>query len=133
MKVSDKQYAQVLWELSTDKKEKELPKIISRFFSFLKEKQAGHRFGAILQELEGILEENNKEFSLDIQSAHSLSPETKKELEKYFSDKYGAQKISWKEKVVPELLGAFVLRHKSLLLDASLKYRLQKLKNKLNN
>jgi len=130
-KISPKQYAISLYEITKDIEENKLPEIIKNFIKLLAKNNAlkfSHRiikeFIKYYNEKEGVLE-------IEILSAKKLE----KDLEKKIIDKFKKLKkvkdIALKKKIDHSLIGGLVFKIEDLVIDGSLKRNLEKMKEKI--
>ena len=131
MKVSAKQYARSLFELTSKLSSEKTELVIRRFVSLLQDRHDLAQSDKIINELSLLLEQDKGELSAELSSAYELSVDSKKTIATYLENKLGANKINWTEKVDKSLLGGFVLRYQGFVLDGSLKNNLRKFKKQL--
>lgn len=133
MKVSVKQYARSLFEITADKSETELAHLITRFINFLHRRQDLNKMTAIIAELENIYEQQSGIMRAELLSARPLQNEIKQEISAYLERKAGVAQVKLTEKIDTNLIGGFVLRYNGLVVDGSLKNNLLKFKKQLSN
>lgn len=133
MRISPKQYARALFELSAGKNHADLKDLIGRFFDLLRRNRDIDKEGAIVEELGNLYREEEGDFQAEVSSSRPLSSSTKKLLFSYLEERAGAKKITWQEKIDTSLLGGFVLRYQGFVIDGSLKNNLRKFKTQLKN
>ncbi len=131
MRISPKQYARSLIELSAGLSQVEAEKLVARFILVLKERRDLNKSDLITEELALLLEAQAGGMRAELLSARALSPQSKSLITNYLSDKLGAVKVTWQEKIDPTLLGGFVLRYHGFVIDGSLKNNLNKFKKQL--
>jgi F-type H+-transporting ATPase subunit delta len=131
MKISVQQYAQSLFVLVCDKSEKEVRIILPSFVKLLGRNQDLNKEAAIIEIFQEIWNKENGELLATLSSARELGKETKEMVVDYLKEKTAAQKINLKENIDEGLLGGFVLRYGSQILDGSLKTGLLNLKARL--
>lgn len=122
-----KQYAEILYEVTKDRKDKELDAAIVSFFSFLKKRQMLKKIHLIIEEFKSYAKEKEGIDTIYITSAHPLSERTVDEIAKAFSSSYEVQ-----SHVDESLLGGVKIRKKNILHDASIKTQLAHLKESLS-
>ena len=133
MKTTAKQYAQSLYEAVAGQDERAAAASVSRFAALLIQKHEEGRLPQIIAAFEEIWRQENKEISAELRSARPLSETAHQEIADYLRAKTGASRIDLSQQIEPDLLGGFVLRYGSKILDGSLKGSLEALKNKINN
>jgi len=131
MKVSAKQYARSLFELTADLKEEEAAKVIERFILVLRDRRDINRAEAIIDELSLLLQKDSGEIKAELASARALPDSVKKLISSYLENKIGVTKINWQEKIDQSLLGGFILRYRGFVIDGSVKNNLRKFKKQL--
>lgn len=131
MKVSPKQYARSLMELTVGISYEDAQKVIERFVLLLQERHDLSKSDAIIEELSLLQQAEQKEIKAELVSARSLSKESKNLITTYLGDRLGVNKINWQEKIDHSLLGGFVLRYHGFVIDGSLKNNLNKFKKQL--
>jgi F-type H+-transporting ATPase subunit delta len=131
MKISVQQYAQSLFESVSGKSEKEVKVVLHNFVALLGQHQDLNKEAAIIEAFQKIWNEEKAEVAATLSSARQLETKTKEMVVDYLKDRTSAQKISLTENIDKDLIGGFVLRYGSQILDGSLKTSLASLKNKL--
>ncbi|MFA7088333.1 MAG: ATP synthase F1 subunit delta [Patescibacteria group bacterium] len=131
MKINPKQYAQSLYESLSGKSEEESRKILHNFVAVLGRDGMLNRENEIISAFEEIWNQENGELPASISSAHQLADNSREAITDYLKNKTGAKKIVLTEEVDQDLLGGFVLKYESRVLDGSLKTNLEDLKNKM--
>lgn len=131
MKISPKQYARSLMELSSGLSKAEAEKLIARFIVVLKERHDLNKSDSITAELDLLLEAQAGELRAELVSARSLSAKSKSLITNYLSERLGGTKLTWQEKIDRTLLGGFVLRYHGFVIDGSVKTNLNKFKKQL--
>lgn len=131
MKIIPKQYAQSLYESLSGKSEEESRKILHNFVAVLGRDGVLNRENEIISAFEEIWNQENGELPASISSAHQLADNSREAITDYLKNKTGAKKIVLTEEVDQDLLGGFVLKYESRVLDGSLKTNLEDLKNKM--
>lgn len=131
MKINPKQYAQSLYESLSGKSEEESRKILHNFVAVLGRDGVLNRENEIISAFEEIWNQENGELPASISSAHQLADDSREAITDYLKNKTGAKKIVLTEEVDQDLLGGFVLKYESRVLDGSLKTNLEDLKNKM--
>ncbi|MDP2944220.1 MAG: ATP synthase F1 subunit delta [bacterium] len=133
MKISAQQYAQSLFDLVADKSEKEVKATLKSFVAILGKNRELNKEEAIAAAFIEIWNREHGEVIATLESARELGPTAREIVVNYLKDKTGATKILLEEKIEKKLIGGFVLRYGSKVLDGSLKNSLNSLKNKISN
>lgn len=133
MKISVKQYAQALLELTRDKKEADLSKVLKGFVKILVDHNQTSKIERIIAAFISLWDKENNFVNAEILSAKDLSKEITGLLEKYIKDISNAEDINIKSSTNDEILGGVVLKYSDHILDASLRSRVQALKEGIKN
>ncbi len=133
MKISVQQYAASLYDCVADKSEKDAKMVVTNFVAILEKNRDLNKELAIIEAFNEIWNTANGEVAATLTSARELSSGVKETMVDYLKEKTGAKKISVEEKIDKALIGGFVLRYGSKVLDGSLKSSLNSLKNKISN
>lgn len=131
MKISAKQYAEVLFDIVKTKKELDLDRSIIKFAEVLTKRNEQFMLEKISLELSILW---NKEFSIlnaEIESARPIDAKTIKVLTEKIRGLSEVKEIILTEKVDSKLIGGAVIRYGDKILDASLKTRLDKFKESI--
>lgn len=127
-KLSAKKIAIALYEETHGKTAADAEKIIRGLVKFLARKNAFRLADKIVAEYGKYHDKMNGVARLDVKSARALTGEMKKTIEAWAEKNLGAKKVVLNESVDAELLGGIVLRHDDLLLDASVKNTINKMR-----
>lgn len=125
-KITNKQYAQALFEATKDLKGEKISETIKKFVLLLARQHKLKRAEQIIVEYEKRVKKENGEIGIIIKSARKL--------EKTLIEKIGGifgKKVETKEEVDASLLGGIVVRTEDKILDGSLKTQLASLRQKL--
>ena len=133
MKISVQQYAQSLYDSVVDKSEKEIKTVLNSFVAILGKNRELNKADAIIASFTEIWNREHGEVVATLTSARELGPTARETVVDYLKEKTGAKKILLAENIDEELIGGFVLRYGSKVLDGSLKNSLNNLKNKISN
>jgi len=117
------QYAKILYELTVDKKGKELEDALDAFVRFLRENQSATRLPYILKAFERYAKEKEGMKTYDIVSARELS---EGEIKKILSTLGTKGEVT--QTVDPVLLGGVIIKDETKIIDASLRTQLSRLK-----
>ena len=131
MKISIKQYAQVLYELTLNKSEVEVNVVIERFVKELIKNNQIKSAPKIIEKFEEIYNQKNKIVVASVTSANKLESDYLERIEKYLMDRYEAKEVVLDNKVSPEIKGGIILRIGDEIIDGSVSNRLRSLKTKL--
>lgn len=131
MKISNKQYAQGLFEATRDKASKEVKAELENFVRILSINGDISRSDAILSEFEKIWQREKGIASAEVISADKLGTETLNQLKDYVMAATGATEVLLAHEVDQGLLAGFVLRFNDQVLDGSAKSMIKNLKKEL--
>ncbi|MBI4994842.1 F0F1 ATP synthase subunit delta [Candidatus Peregrinibacteria bacterium] len=126
MRLTPKQYAIALYEMTKGASEKEASNAIKQFVKILIKNNVLSLLSKILRFYTDYYNHQEGVVDLKIQTIKHL-PKVAKELEKLL----GNGKVSVTEEIKPELLGGAIFQWKDQMIDGSLKSRLQKLEQVL--
>jgi len=132
MKISSKQYALSLYELTVDKNEADLLKVLKNFTNFVIKNNDYNKINDIVEELSKIWDEKNGELSVTLTSAHKLENDTKNIIAGYLKNKTNFSKINFVDTIKTDIIGGVILRYGDKIIDGSIKNNLNNLKNKIN-
>lgn len=131
MKIKPKQYARALFELTKDKNKTEVKETIANFAKFLFKNNDAFKLDKILQEFTILCNKELLILDAEISSAHQLSRETEELLKEYLKKESTAKEIKTDLKVNKNILGGVIIKYGDKIFDASIKNRLNKLKQSL--
>jgi len=128
MKISVQQYAQSLYVSVLGKSEKEVKVALKSFVAILGRNRELNKAEEISRAFNELWDKEHGEVSATLISARELGPTAREVVTSYLKEKTKAKKISLSEELDKKLLGGFVLKYDSKVLDGSLKTSLEKLK-----
>lgn len=133
MKLSAKQYAKTLYEITEGKSQAEIDEIAGNFVKLLvknnQTKMAGkiiERFNEISNAKEGIVEAS-------VTSREKLSDDLMDKLNNFVKEKYQAKKVVFDNEIDEKILGGIILRVKDEVLDGSVRNHLKNMETILKN
>ncbi len=132
MKISARQYAQSLYEALAGKSEAEVKAALRNFVILLARRRDLNKGGEIARRLSEIWDDAEGTLSADLVGARLLSETVKTVVINYLKNRAGAKKIVIKEEVDKKIIGGFILKYGSQILDGSLKTNLAGLKEKIS-
>ncbi|MFA5023746.1 MAG: ATP synthase F1 subunit delta [Patescibacteria group bacterium] len=133
MKISAQQYAKSLYDLVADKPEKEVKVALKNFVALLGRNRELNKASEIINVFTALWNKEHGEVTAELISARELGPTAREIVTNYLKERTGAKKITLNEEIDQKLIGGFVLRYESKVLDGSLKTSLEDLKNKISN
>lgn len=125
-KISNKQFAQALFEVTKDLKGEKMSEAIKKFVLLLARQHKLKRVEQIIVEYEKRVKKENGEVEIEIKSARKLE----KTLIEKIGDVFG-RKVETKEDVDASLLGGIVVKTGDKILDGSIKTQINQLKQSL--
>lgn len=131
MKVSIKQYAQALYELTLGKSEGEVNVAIEKFVKELIKNNQIKSASKIIEKFEEIYNQKNGIVVASVTSANKLESGYMDRIEKYLLDKYKAKEVVLNNEVSPEIKGGIILRVGDEIIDGSVSNQLRSLRARL--
>ena len=128
MKLSIKQYAQALYELTKDKPENEVFVVIEKFVKTLKRNGLLNKMEDIIKKFVEIFNKENNIIEAKIFTSRKLDDNEVNDIKKFLLKKYNAEKIETRMKVDKNLKGGIKIVVGEEIIDNSVLGRLQKLK-----
>jgi F-type H+-transporting ATPase subunit delta len=129
MRVSARQYAQTLFDLTDGKSKSEIEKSVADFARYLQKERKMKLAGKIIESFGKIYNEENGIVEAEIVTAEKLSVGTEKKVKEYVERKYSAKKVISKNTVDKNIKGGFVLKVGDEIIDGSVSGKLKELKN----
>ena len=131
MKLTNKKYAQALFESVHNKNEKEINIILKNFIDLLAKKNALAKIDKILDEFDTIWNKENKVVKATITTAQELDQATSTTLENYIKELSGAEKLEVENKIKKGFISGAIIKYGDRILDNSLKTRINNLRIKM--
>jgi len=128
MKISAQQYARSLYDLVVDHSEKEAKVSLKNFVALLGRNRELNKAPEVIEAFGKIWDEEHGIVAATLASARELGPTARETVIDYLKKKTGAEKIQLTEETDEKLLGGFVLKYNSKVLDGSLKTSLEQLR-----
>lgn len=134
MKITPKQYAQALYELVIDKSPKEANLELGKFVSLLAKQGKLSLTNKIIEQFMKIWDKEHSEIEAEIITARKLDKSIAKELiEDLVAKKTKVKNITAKEYVNKDILGGVIIKYEDKVIDASLRSKLQELREAMSN
>jgi F-type H+-transporting ATPase subunit delta len=133
MKISARQYAESLYETVAGQTVAEAKAVIKKFVAMLGRQRDIPRAAEIIKNFQEIWDERQGELPAELVSARKLEPAAQDLVMNYLRQKTGATKINLQTKIEPEIIGGFILRYRSQIVDGSLRSSLDSLKSQISN
>lgn len=131
MKISIKQYAQTLLELTENKSQDEVLNIVKNFAEQLKKDGQLKNSGKIIEKFSEAYNAAHGIVEAEIVSARKLEAGQISEIEKMVKGKYAAKEVVVKNIVDEKIRGGIVIRVGDEVLDGSIERQLRNLKKEL--
>ena len=132
MKVSTKQYATALYELTKDKDDSQISNLITKFISQMKKAGDIKKARDVVNQFEDIYNEKNGIIKADVTTTRELNTEEKESVIEFIRKKYNASKVEMNSIIDKKIKGGIIIRIKDEILDGSVSGRLNKLKLSLS-
>lgn len=131
MKIKAKQYARALYESCAGKSEKELKSSLKDFVSVLVRNNDLSKVNSITTEFAKIWNREKGIVEAQVTGARELDKEMIKTIKNYLDKTVNAKEVIIKENIDNTILGGVILKYGDKILDASVKSKLNQLKNNL--
>lgn len=132
MKISNRQYAQALYEIISVAEEKTRKELIDNFMHLLKKHKKLSETDAILELFDEIEKEGKGVITASVTTAHSLTTEAKKIISAFVEKEYKASSITIEEEVDTAVIGGVKVKVKDTSYDTTLKTQLDTLKQQMS-
>ncbi len=128
MKITPKQYAISLYEITKDANKEESAKLIGNFVNLLRFNNNLSMKDRIVEEYEGYLRKQKGIAKVKIRSGEKLSPEVVSGIVKHF-----AGQVELEEEVDPSLIGGIAVEiNDDMLIDGSVQRKLEDLRQNIS-
>ena len=131
MNITQKQYAESLYQTIQNKKDSEVKIAVENFVKVLINNNDISKADEIIKQFVGIWNKEQGIIEAEVVSAKELDKKIVKLLNDYIIKLSGAEKILVKQKVDKNILGGVVIKYGDKVLDGSLRMRLGELRNKM--
>jgi F-type H+-transporting ATPase subunit delta len=128
MKITSKQYAQTLYDLTDGKSEGETEKSVGCFVDFLIKSRKLKLSGKIIEQFSDIYNKRHGIVRVEVTGARKLSEEMTKEIKGFIKKKYKAEEVELVIMVDEGLKGGIILKVGDEIMDGSVAGRLSELK-----
>ncbi|HFC76843.1 MAG TPA: ATP synthase F1 subunit delta [Candidatus Moranbacteria bacterium] len=127
MKISSKQCAQTLFELTLGKSENEIDSVILKFVKLLKKNKQLKKTNDIIKKFNEIYNKANGIIEAEIVTIRELGSEQFSKIESFLKEKYSVKKVILKSKIDKNIKGGIIIKVGDEVLDGSIKGRLNEL------
>ena len=131
MKTTVSQYAQSLLESVKGESEAKAKELLHNFVALLGRRRDLNLAPAIITAFTEIWNKENGEVVAEVTSARELGDSARETVVNYLTKKSGAKTVVLNEKVDKKILGGFILKYNSKIVDGSLRNSLNELKNEM--
>ena len=131
MKITNKKYAQALFESVNNKTEKEINIVLKNFIDLLVKKNVLTKIDKILEEFNNIWNKENKIIETTITTTQEINKSTSQALENYIKELSGAKNLEIKNEINKKLISGTIIKYGDRILDNSLKTKINNLKIKM--
>ena len=131
MKISTTQYAQVLLDLTKDKDEKKIDKIVSDFITVLRNRNQINLVNKVIQKFSSIYNQTNKILDVEVVSMNPLDAEQKEGLNNFLKRKYQFEQITLTERIDKGIKGGLIIKVGDEVFDGSINGKLKRMKGEL--
>jgi F-type H+-transporting ATPase subunit delta len=128
MKITPKQYAQVLYDLTDGKSKSEIERSVADFACHIYKEGELKLADKIIGQFSKIYDRKNGIVEASIATAEKISDSTEKKLKDYIEKKYNAKKTILNNIVDESIKSGFVLRVGDEVMDGSVAGRLEELR-----
>lgn len=133
MKITAKQYAEVLFQSVNGQSKDKAKKIVDNFAKVLIENNQSSQLEKILSFFNNIWNQNNMIAEAEITSANELDKDSRKEIDKFIRNNASQKEIETKINIDSGIKGGFIVRLGDQIFDSSLKTRLNEFKKKISD
>lgn len=127
MKITTKQYAKALLELTKDKREDEIDSIVLKFSKELKRQKKLKDADEILDRFSEIYNKESGIIEVEIISAREINDDQVDKIKSFIKDKYEAKKVMITKKIDEEIKGGIILKIGDEVIDGSISKKLKNL------
>lgn len=124
-------YAEALWEVMKSARKSEIALIAQACVKLLEKQRMLHRGSAIFQELEEIIDREEKRAVVTVRSARDLSSEEKKKISATLKERYGVSAVELRTLVEPGLLGGLEVSWNWKKIDNTIRGRLFRIQEQI--
>ena len=128
MKISSKQYAQTLYDLTEGKSKPEIEKSVADFARYIYRSRKLKLAGKISDQFSQIYDKQHGIVRVEVTSAKKLGEETTKEIRGFVKKKYKAEEVEFVIRVDEKIKGGIILKVGDEVMDGSVAGRLSELK-----
>ncbi|MDH4330511.1 MAG: ATP synthase F1 subunit delta [Candidatus Moranbacteria bacterium] len=131
MKITQKQYAQALYDLTKGKNQEEIDAVVLEFSKELKKNRKMRMLGGIIEKFEQIYNAENEIVIADVVSATKLSEEQVANIIEFVKKKYKTKEAVLNQKIKKDIVGGIILKVGDDVIDGSVRGKIIELRKKL--
>jgi ATP synthase F1 delta subunit len=128
MRVSARQYAQTLFDLTDGKSKSDIEKSVADFARHMNKERKLKLAGKVIEQFGKIYNDKNNIIEAEVVTAEKISTEMEKKVKSYIQKKYGAKEAVVKNIIDPNIKGGMIVRVGDEVMDGSVSGRLSELK-----
>jgi F-type H+-transporting ATPase subunit delta len=132
MKISTKQYAQAMFDLTAGQDKKEATKTIAEFVRVLVLNNHLSRAQEIINEFEKLTDAKDNVVRAKVQSAKELENDSLDSVSSFIKEVTRAEKVVLEQEVKKDLLGGVIVRYGDRVIDFSLRNKVRELREKMS-
>jgi F-type H+-transporting ATPase subunit delta len=128
MKITAKQYAQTLYDLTEGKSKQEIEKSIADFASYIYKERKLKLAEKIFEQFTAIYSKEKGIIETEITTAQKLESSQEDNVKSYVKEKYQAKEVVLKNIIDENIKGGIILKVRDEVVDGSVKGKLAELK-----
>ena len=128
MRISAKQYASVLYDLTAGKSSADVQHSVADFARYMRKERKLKLSGKIIESFEKIYNSENGIVEAEVVTAEKLNEPLEKKIKSYIQKKYHSKEVVLKNIVDPKIKGGMIVRVGDEVMDGSISGRLGELK-----
>jgi len=133
MRITSKQYAQTLYDLTDGQSKPEIEKAVADFARYIYRNRKLKLAGKIIEQFAAIYNKKKGIVEAEVVSRKKLDDAGAKKINHFVKEKYRAKEVVLKNSVDENIKGGIILKVGDEILDGSLKGKLGELKKILSN
>ncbi len=132
MKISAKQYALTLYELTEEKGDAEIKDIVANFVNFMKKRGDFKKLSSVVTQFTNIYNNKHSIIEATVITARGLDSQEEENVRSFIKRKYSANSVIINSVVNENVKGGIIIRVGDEILDGSVSARLKKLQANLS-
>lgn len=131
MKTTQRQYAQVLFDLTKGKDQKEIDAVVLDFAQELRRNRSLKMMDGIIEKFEEIYNQENGIVVVEVVSASELSEDQCQNISEFVKEKYGAKEVVLEKRIDEDVVGGLIVKVGDEVIDGSVSGKIMQLKKSL--